>query len=154
MVRLVEITERNIYDYTQLMVNEEQEIYCEDVRSALAWGYVYRDRGARVWGIEADGAAAGLAMVKDPASPMDEEDCYDLFELLVDQRFQRRGIGAEALRLILEFLRAERRYEGVQAIVNVCSDAALRLLERAGFEELDNLDEVFEDILVKLVLKL
>ena len=81
--------------------------------------------------------AVGLALVKD----LDEEPaCYDLQQFMIDERFQRRGFGTEALRLILAALAQERKYDCVEVCVNKDDAAALRLYEKTGFTDTGYVD--------------
>ena len=65
---------------------------------------------------------------------LDEEPaCYDLQQFMIDRRFQGRGYGTEALRLILSALEAERKYGCVEVCVKRRDTAALRLYEKLGF---------------------
>ena len=130
MIRLTDIDENNFFAARRLSVAPEQRGFLDGAEGILARGYLYRNQNARVWAVEADGAAVGLMLVKD----MDEEPaCYDLQQFMIDRRFQGRGYGTEALRLILSALEAERKYGCVEVCVKRRDTAALRLYEKLGF---------------------
>ena len=132
MIRLTDIHEGNFCAARALRVAPEQRGFLDTAEGILARGYLYRRENARVWAIEADGAVVGLALVKD----MDEEPaCYDLQQFMIDARFQRRGYGGEALRLILARLKAEGKYGCVEVCVKRDDGPALRLYARAGFAD-------------------
>lgn len=144
MLRLVEINDTNFLNYVNLFVREDQKGFLDSPTGILARGYVYRAHRARVLGIEADGEAVGLALVKD----LDEAPaCYDLQQFMVDARFQGRGLGAEALRLLLSELAAERKYGCVEVCVKRTNAAALRVYEKAGFVDTGYIDEDAPDCL-------
>jgi RimJ/RimL family protein N-acetyltransferase len=64
-----------------------------------------------VFAIANDSVMVGVALVRD----LDEEPaCYDLQQFLIDRRFQNKGFGTEALRLIIAALRDERKYDCVE----------------------------------------
>ena len=130
MIRLVEIDETNFLDARRLNVSTEQLAFVDDASGILTRGYAYRHANARVWGVEADGALVGLALVKEFT---DEPLGYDLQQLLIDERYQNRGIGTDALRLILDRLQAERRFDRVEVCVRREARQALRVYEKAGF---------------------
>ena len=144
MIRLTPIDEGNFFAARALAVAPEQRGYLDSAEGILARGYLYRSQNARVWGVEADGTLVGLALVKD----MDEEPaCYDLQQFMIDARFQGRGYGAQALRLILERLRGEGKYGCVEVCVKRDDSAALRLYDRAGFSDTGYVDPDAPDCL-------
>ncbi len=138
MLKLVEINEQNWLDVKQLKVNAEQEGFLDSAVGILARGYVYRSQRARVLGIECDGEIIGVALVKD----LDEEPaCYDLQQFMIDSRWQGKGYGMEALRLILAMVAEERKYDCVEVCVKRADAAALRVYEKVGFEDTGYTDE-------------
>ena len=144
MIRLSEIDEASFFAARALSVAPEQRGFLDDAVGILARGYLYRRENARVWAVEADGEVVGLALVKD----MDEEPaCYDLQQFMIDRRFQNRGYGTQALRLILDRLSAERRYGCVEVCVKRDDLPALRLYEKAGFADTGYVDPDAPDCL-------
>ncbi len=137
MLRLTEITEQNFTEARGLRVRPEQEAYLDSALGILARGYVYRDCRARVIGIAVGDTLVGLALVKD----LDEEPaCYDLQQFMIDARYQGRGYGTEALRLILRELKAERKYDCVEVCVKITDAAALHVYETVGFVDTGYID--------------
>lgn len=144
MIRLTDIHEGNFFAARALSVAPEQRGFLDTAEGILARGYLYRHENARVWAIEADGAVVGLALVKD----MDEAPaCYDLQQFMIDKRFQKRGFGAQALRLILDRLRAEGKYGCVEVCVHQNDEPALRLYEGSGFADTGYVDPDAPDCL-------
>ena len=144
MIRLADIHEGNFFAARALTVAPEQRGFLDTAEGILARGYLYRRENARVWAIEDDGAVVGLALVKD----MDEEPaCYDLQQFMIDARHQRRGLGGEALRLILARLKAEGKYGCVEVCVKRSDLPALCLYERAGFADTGYVDPDAPDCL-------
>ena len=142
LIRLVEITEENWTDFAALSVDESQKKYLASSIGILARGYVYRNCRARVIGITCDGAAAGLALVRD----LDEEPaCYDLQQFMVDRHFQGKGIGSQALKMILAELEHERKYDCVEVCVKMDDKEALHVYEKAGFTDTGYIDEDVPD---------
>ena len=150
MIRLVEIDERNYFRVRQLKVGEDQQRFLDSPLGILARGYVYRAQRARVLAAEKDGEIVGLMLVKD----MDEEPaCYDLQQFMIDGRFQGRGYGAAALRLLLELLRQEKKYDDAEVCVHRENAAALALFTGAGFVDTGYVDPDAPDCL-NLMLRL
>lgn len=142
MVTLFEINEQNFLSVRALSVREDQKGYLDSASGILARGYAYRAHRARVYGVAADGEAVGLALVKD----MDEEPaCYDLQQFMIDARFQNRGYGTQALRLILVELAAERRYDRVEVCVKMSDAGALHVYKTVGFADTGYVDEDVPD---------
>ena len=99
---------------------------------------------ARVIGIADGETAVGVALVKD----LDEEPaCYDLQQFLIDRRFQGRGYGTEALRMILSELEAERKYGCAEVCVKRDDATALRVYEKVGFTDTGYVDPDAPDCL-------
>ena len=144
MLKLVEINEQNWLEARCLSVSPEQEGFLDSAVGILARGYIYRSQRARVLGIELDGTVIGVALVND----RDEEPaCYDLQQFLIDRRWQGKGYGTEALRLILAMLEEERKYDCAEVCVKRADTAALRLYEKAGFKDTGYVDVFAPDCL-------
>ena len=133
MIRLNEITEDNWLDVANLSVKEHQKGYVAPAIGILARGYVYRNDNARIYAIENEGTVVGVSLVREFS---EEPLGYDLQQFLIDQRYQQRGYGTEALRLILNELRKEGRYDHVELCVKKEDLPAIRLYEKAGFVDI------------------
>jgi len=66
---------------------------------------------------------------------------------MIDERFQGRGMGSEAMRLILDELRKEAHYDHVEVCVKEDDAAAIRLYEKHGFIDSGYVDEDAPDSL-------
>ena len=142
MLRLIDVNEENWMDVRRLAVSDAQKGFLDSAVGILARGYVYRANRARVIGIADGDTVVGVALVKD----LDEEPaCYDLQQFLIDSRYQGRGFGTEALRLILSDLAAERKYDCVEVCVKKDDAAALRVYEKTGFCDTGYVDETAPD---------
>lgn len=138
MIRLMEINENNWISVIRLTVTEEQKGFLDRPISILARGYVYRDCNARVFAIASDSETVGVALVRD----LDEEPaCYDLQQFMIDRRFQNKGYGTEALRLILAMLRSEGKYACVEVCVSRRACSALHLYQKVGFTDTGYVDD-------------
>ncbi len=144
MLKLIDVNEQNWLDFVKLSVEEDQKAFLDSPVGILARGYVYRSCRARVIGIAEYDTAICLALVKD----MDEEPaCYDLQQFMIDARFQGRGYGTAALRLILSALKRERKYHCAEVCVKKDDHAALRVYEKVGFIDTGYVDEDAPDCL-------
>ena len=138
MIRLVSVTEDNWLDIAALAVQEHQRNFVAPAVGILARGYVYRDCNARVYAFENDGVIVGAALVREFT---DEPLGYDLQQFMIDARYQGRGYGTLALRLILDELRRENHYDHVEVCVKKDDAAAIRLYEKLGFADSGYIDE-------------
>lgn len=144
MLKLIEVTEENWLEFRSLSIREDQKGFLDSPLGILARGYVYRNNRARVIGIAKDDAVIGVALVRDLD---DEPACYDLQQFMIDARFQGKGCGAAALRMILSELEQERKYDCVEVCVKKTDAAALRVYEKAGFADTGYIDEEVPDAL-------
>ena len=144
MLRLTEVTEENWLEVASLSVHDDQKSFVAPAIGILARGYVYRDCRARIYVIENDGTVIGAALVREfPDEPLG----YDLQEFMIDGQYQGKGYGSRALRLILEELRKEGRYDHVEICVKKEDAAAIRLYEKHGFVDSGYEDEDVPDCL-------
>lgn len=108
-VRLVEITEDRLGAVGRLATHHTQERFVAPMAWSFAEALVPEEEdGSPVvpWlrAIEADGEPAGFMMLAWPRTA--EEPPY-LWRLLIDRRHQGRGIGARAMGLLIDLLRAD-----------------------------------------------
>ncbi len=144
MIKLTEVTEENWSEVAALSVKDNQKNYVAPVIGILARGYVYRDCNPRVYVIEKDAAIVGVSLVREFA---DEPLGYDLQQFMIDQRYQGKGYGSEALGLILDELRKEGHYDHVEVCVKKDNIAAIHLYEKNGFIDSGYIDEDTPDSL-------
>ena len=144
MIRLTEITEDNWLEVAGLTVSNEQKNFVAPAIGIIARGYVYRDHNAKVFVIKDDDTAVGLALVREF---MDEPLGYDLQQFMIDERFQGKGFGSEALKLILDKLKNEGHYDHVEVCVKRDNAAAIGLYEKYGFVDSGYIDEDAPDSL-------
>ncbi len=137
MIRLIEINEENWMAFAALQVREEQKGFLDSAIGILARGYAYRACRARVIGLAEGETPLGLALVKD----LDEEPaCYDLQQFMIDERYQGRGFGTQALKLLLAELEREHKYPCAEVCVKKEDAAALRLFAKLGFTDTGYVD--------------
>ncbi len=144
MVRLVPVTEDNWMEIAALAVQERQRSYVAPAIGILARGYVYRDCNAKIYVFDNEGAIVGVALVREFT---EEPLGYDLQQFMVDRRYQNRGFGTQALRLILDALRRENHYDHVELCVKKEDAEAIRLYQKLGFVDSGFVDEDLPDSL-------
>ena len=144
MIRLTDITEDNWIEAADLSVRDDQKQFVAPAVGIIARGYVYRDFNSKVFAIEDGETLVGLALVREFGS---EPLGYDLQQFMIDERFQGRGYGTAALRLILDELRKEGHYGQVEVCVKKDDAAAIHLYRKHGFTDSGYIDEDAPDSL-------
>ncbi|MBR0266034.1 MAG: GNAT family N-acetyltransferase [Clostridia bacterium] len=144
MMRLISVTEDNWMDVAALSVKEEQKGFVAPAIGILARGYVYRDCNVKIYAFEKDGIIVGTALVREFT---DEPLGYDLQQFMVDEQYQRKGYGSQALQLILDELRTEKHFDHVELCVKKTDTEAIRLYEKHGFVDSGYIDEDLPDSL-------
>ena len=142
MIRLTEVTENNWPEVASLHVADDQKDYLAPAVGILARGYVYRNCNGRIFVIEDEDQIVGAALVRD----FNEEPLgYDLQQFMIDARFQDRGYGTEALKLILSILRSEGRFGQVEVCVKTKDEIAIHMYKKCGFTDSGYIDEDVPD---------
>lgn len=130
MITLRPINEENFLDAAQLRVSLEQQRFVASAPYILSRAYAYRNQRAVCWGIYEEDTIVGLAMLHDMK---EEPACYHLAELMIDASQQGNGYGQQALKLILDICRRERKFGAVEVCVKKKNFTAIHVYEKAGF---------------------
>ncbi|MBR3961970.1 MAG: GNAT family N-acetyltransferase [Oscillospiraceae bacterium] len=142
MISLVKIDESNIVKAKKLEVFENQKSFLDSAEGIVKRAEIYKNLNSHLFGIANNETLIGLALVKD----FEEEPfAYDLQQFMIDKNFQGRGYGIEALKLILEYLKKEGRFESVEICVKKEDFPAIKLYEKVGFKNSGYIDENLPD---------
>lgn len=112
-----------------LRVAEAQRRYVADSAGILARAWAYREERSRAYIIYEDNTPVGMALYYDCG----EFDAYDLSQLFIDERYQGRGLGTRAARMIVDEMRRDGKYEKAVLCYIEGNEAARRMYERIGF---------------------
>ncbi len=130
----------------ELSVREDQRRFVSDPNRILARAYAYRKEGSQARLILDGEDPAGMLMWYG----CPEQGRYVFSQLLIDQRYQGRGLGMAAARMALDEMRAEGRYSKV-CLCYVEGDEPARLLyEKLGFRHTGAAEE--NEIVMELTL--
>lgn len=143
MIHLVEIDEGNWR--IPLKVAKDQESYVAANTTILARAYAYRNSGSCALFIYDDETPVGMVLYHHE----DSFGTYIFSELLIDEKYQRKGYGRAATRLILNRMKEEGRYNKVVLCYIEGNEAAKKLYESFGFVETGH-DE--DEIIMELTL--
>lgn len=129
-----------------LKVREDQKTYVSDSARILARAYAYRNYRSRAFVIYDDEIPVGMGLYYD----LPEMESYDFSQLFIDERYQRRGYGREAVRLVLDAMKQDGKYGKVVLCYIEGNNAARKLYGRFGFAETGERDE--DEIVMELIL--
>ena len=112
MLTLEKVTGRNVWEILQLHVKEEQQNFVagNDISIIEAYTTITGGGSAFPFGIYYDGVPVGFLMIgydtddswENP--PRIARNNYNLWRLMIDQRYQHKGYGKTALQLALDFI--------------------------------------------------
>lgn len=129
MVSLRAVDKDNWLACVALKVAELQQGFLPSNLSSIAGAQFYPESRSRA--IYAEGDLVGYALYG-----IDETTgLWKIFRLMIDEKFQGKGYGREAMKVILEDIRGEKA-EVVLVRYNLENEVARRLYERFGFSEI------------------
>ena len=94
-----------------------------------SWNQI-NEEGATVFAIVVDGAVAGSIQYSEETDPDYHFASIDIF---IGDAWQNRGVGGEAMRLLIRYLVEERGHHRVTVDPAVANDRAVHVYERLGF---------------------
>ena len=134
MIRLEPIGPDNWRE--ELAVSEGQRRFVSDPNRILARAYAYREQRSQARLIVDGDTPVGMLMWYD----YPEQERYVFSQLLIDKRYQGRGLGGQAARLALDEMRADGRYPKVVLCYITGNEAARSLYEKLGFRPIGEPD--------------
>ena len=114
-----------------LSVSKAQEQYVASTTTILARAYAYRNARSQALFIYEDETPVGMVLYHDE----DSLDAYIFSEILIDERYQRKGYGTTATKLVLARMKEDGRYHKVVLCYIEGNDAAKKLYDSLGFVE-------------------
>lgn len=141
MVHLVDIDPGNWR--LDLKVAESQKTYVASSAVMLARAYAYREQRSRAFVIYDDETPVGMGMYHD----CPDLDAFDLSQIFIDEKYQGKGYGKAATKLVLEAMKQDGKYSKTVLCYIEGNDAAKKLYESLGFVETDR-DE--DEIIMEL----
>ena len=167
MLHLDAINSKNVWAILKLQVLPSQRGFVAPNDVSIIEAYTTLAAGGQVFpfGVYDDATPVGFVMVgydtddswENP--PAIAKGNYNIWRLMIDARYQRRGYGREALRLALDFIRTQPCSSGELHPISAkyCwlsyepeNDIARRLYHAFGFEETGDTDG--DEIIARLSL--
>lgn len=128
-----------------LRVREDQRKYVADCDAILARAYACRNSRSEALLICNDETTVGMALYYD----LDELHAYNFSQFFIDCRYQQRGYGTEAVRLILQKMKADGVFRKVVLCYVDGDEPAKKLYEKFGFRHTGEVEE--DEIVMELV---
>lgn len=143
MIHLVDIDPGNWR--LGLRVADSQKNYVSDSYAMLARAYAYQEQRSRAFVIYDNETPVGMGMYHD----CPDLDAFDLSQIFIDERYQRKGYGKAATKLVLDAMKQDGKYSKAILCYIEGNNAAKDLYESFGFVEIDS-DE--DEIIMELTL--
>ena len=131
-ITLKRIDESNFIDCFNLKLAMGQEKYVSNPVRSLAQAYVYYNQCVP-FGIYAEDTMVGYVMVIYDY----DEEVYNIWHMMIDRAFQKRGYGTSALQEVLKYI-ASKPFGSSKTILITCNpqnEVAYRLYRKLGFTE-------------------
>jgi diamine N-acetyltransferase len=140
-VSLREITDDTLYDISQLKVAENQTDYVAPNLYSLAQALFYPEADYR--GIYSNDQLVGFLMLYDETKRevVPEKPEVDVWRFMIDEKHQKKGIGKQVLKMIIEELKDKQCFEFVKLSYVPGNDSAVELYKAVGFKETGELDD-------------
>jgi diamine N-acetyltransferase len=134
MVSLRPINEANREAVEALRVSPAQEQFVSSVAESVLEATEHPDAHAKYWAVYADESPVGFVMIADEVDSPEYIPHY-LWKLLIDERYQRRGLGTATLDLIVEYFRGRPQVEELWTSAGQGDGSPIAFYERYGFEQ-------------------
>ena len=115
MIRLEMISGKNVWDILKLRVSEAQRSFVASNDISIIEAYIAQIENGHAFpfGIYDYETPVGFCMIGYGAddswtdAPAIAKDSYNIWRLMIDERFQGKGFGKEAMNRILDFIKTE-----------------------------------------------
>ena len=146
MINLREIIEDIFDDCINLEVTDKQNNYVASNLYSLAQAWLH-DETARPFCIYKDDIMIGFVMLEYDEP---EKEC-GIWRLMIDKKYQGKGYGKEAMRVILDYIKSNPIFEVIHLSTMPHNESAVKLVNSFGFSETGEIDEDGE---ITMILKL
>ena len=127
-----------------LHVKDEQKEYVSDLKGIEARAYAFRSFRSHALMIYYNDTAVGAALYYD----YEPYKAYDFCELFIDERYQGKGYGKQACKLIFDRMKADGKYKKVILCYIDGNTTAEKMYLELGFTKTGEEDE--DEILMSM----
>ena len=137
-ITLQKVDESNFIPCFSLELNDWQEEFVSHPIRSLAQAYVYYEQ-CTPFAVFSGGEVVGYVMVIYDY----DEETYNIWHLMIDRRYQGKGLGRAAMELALEYIRTKPFGPSDRVLLTVSprNTAACALYRTLGFAETGRRDE-------------
>ncbi|TQV81537.1 GNAT family N-acetyltransferase [Aliikangiella coralliicola] len=132
-VSLTDVTVDNFDDVVDLEVLEDQKDYVADNTYSLAESKYYPSYQPRA--ITYENKVVGFLMYESMESENKPNE-YDIFRLMIDHRYQGKGIGRQAMKLLLDEINRNENVERITICYEPKNPVAKGFYASFGFKEI------------------
>ena len=134
MVELRQISEDNFQQCLKVHASVQDDSFVDSVEYSLAEAWVYYQE-TRPFAIYNSGTIIGFVSMY-----VGEENCQ-IIKCLIDDAFQGKGLGTQAAKLCIEYLKNEFAARRISVPVNLENVAAKKFWEKQGFCLSDTIED-------------
>ena len=134
MIELRIINEENYEQCFNLKVTVEKESFVDSVAYSLAEAWVFY-KETRPFAIYDDDTMIGFV------SMYVGEENYQIINFLIDDAFQKKGLGTKAAKACIQFLKSEYDAKRISVPVELQNIVAQRFWEKLGFVFSDTIED-------------
>ncbi|MGG2468823.1 GNAT family N-acetyltransferase [Paraclostridium bifermentans] len=146
-LKLKIIDESNFVECFNLKLGKNQDKFVSHPIRSLAQAYVYYNQ-CTPFGIYKGNVMVGYVMVIYDY----DEEMYNIWHMMIDEKYQNNGYGTKSLELCLEYIRSKPFGES-NDVVLTCSienDHGIHIYNKLGFTEIGKCED--DEIMMKLVI--
>lgn len=146
-LKLKRIDESNFVECFNLKLGKDQDKFVSHPIRSLAQAYVYYNQ-CTPFGIYKDNVMVGYVMVIYDY----DEEMYNIWHMMIDEKYQNNGYGTKALELCLEYIKS-KPFGKSNDVVLTCSienNHGIHIYNKLGFKEIDKCED--DEIMMKLVI--
>lgn len=146
-LKLKKINESNFVECFNLKLGKDQDKFVSHPIRSLAQAYVYYNQ-CTPFGIYKDNVMVGYVMVIYDY----DEEMYNIWHMMIDEKHQNNGYGTKALELCLEYIKS-KPFGKSNDVVLTCSmenNHGIHIYNKLGFKEIDKCED--DEIMMKLVI--
>ena len=136
MVEFKEITENNYDDCLNLRVSDEQKNFVASNTYSLAQAWVFYET-AYPFAIYADNVMVGFIMM----GFYKPKSIYNIWRFMIDERFQGKGYGKQALLLAIKYLKEKYNVHEIFLSFEPNNIIAEKLYKSVGFQRTGEIED-------------
>lgn len=122
----------NYSDVLKLEIAPEQQLFVPSSCYLIATSKFHPNHHVRA--IYADGNVVGLALYQTGDGDFEPHEC-EIFGFMVDQKYQSKGIGKIAMKLLVKEIKTHQQFTCIELSYDAQNKAAEKVYIKSGFED-------------------